>query len=409
LSRDVEGVKKREGRKKMKRLITAMGFLIVLFICTTIGAPIALSETLIFANLFPMSGGAAAWGIAADRGVRMAVDDINNRGGLKVGSVTYKIEVVTMDHRYVPGEALGAAKKVVREGIKFTFGLGGGVTPALQPVLEENKVIYIFAGGGGVEFTNAKCPYTFRSIPSSDMIYNVFLPRFVKMWGPIKAGYVYNNDENGRSDLRTVRKVVREQNLPIEEVTEFVERDAIDFSPIVTRLMAKGTNLILNELTPGQSATFFKQTWEFGYKGHKGIIRASFDVGSLLKGAGKEALEGLITDHVNWPPGQSPTAMFEEFRQKYLSIYKEDAPANALERYASVQFLAAALEKAGTLDTERVAKVMYDLEAETIFGPTFMVGKTLGYGIKTQMSYPIPVCEMRDGKFKVIDVLRYKE
>ena len=55
--------------------------------------------------------------------LRIMVDEINGRGGLKVGKEIYTIQVVTMDHRYVPGEALAAAKKVVRDGIKFALGM----------------------------------------------------------------------------------------------------------------------------------------------------------------------------------------------------------------------------------------------------------------------------------------------
>ena len=109
-------------------------------------------------------------------------------------------------------------------------------------------------------------------------------------------------------------------------MAEFVERDAIDFSPVVTRLMAKGVNLILNELAPAQAATFFKQAWELGYKGRIGNISAPFNLETLLKAAGKEGLEGLISG-VDWPPGQYPSAKLEKFRTKYLSLYKEE-PTN---------------------------------------------------------------------------------
>jgi branched-chain amino acid transport system substrate-binding protein len=391
----------------MKRVLAITGFLFVLFICAFIGASAALCKTLVIADIAPMSGPAAAWGIAGDRGLRMMVDEINDRGGIRVGKETYKIQVVTMDHRYVPGEALGAGKKAVREGIKFSFGVGGGVMPALQPVLEENKVIYIASMGGGVEFTNAKCPHTFRSGRTGDIAYNLFLPRFVKMWGPMKMGFVLTNDENGRADLRISKRVIGEQKLPIEQVAEFVERDAIDFSPIVTRLMAKGVDLIFNELPPAQGATFCKQTWEFGYKGRVGIIRAT-SLEPILKAAGKEVLEGLISGS-SWPSDKFPSARYEKVLSKFLSLYKEEPNMTAYDHYAGMEFLAAALEKAGTLDTDRVAKVMYDLEMDTVYGPTCMVGKSLGYGIKTQMSYGLPFCEVRNGQLKLIDVLRYKE
>jgi branched-chain amino acid transport system substrate-binding protein len=393
----------------MKRLLAAISSLFVFFICVAIVTPPALSKTLTVASIAPMSGAAAAWGIAADRGLRMAVDEINDRGGLKIGKDTYTVQVVTMDHRYIPGEALSAAKKAVREGIKFAFGMGAGIMPAMQPVLEENKIINIAAMGAGVEFTNSKCPYTFRSGPSSDIMYSLILPKLVKMFGPpLKIGSIHNNDETGRSDTRSEEKTIRELNLPVEKVTEFVERDVIDFSPVVTRLAVKGVNVIFNELSPAQGASFLKQAWDLGYKGRIGTIMAPCSVETLIQVAGKEALAGFFSG-VNWPPGQHPSAKFEKFRLKYLSLYKEDPLRAANDQHAGMEFLAAALEKAGTLDTDRVVKVMYDLEIETVYGPTCMVGKSLGYGIKTQMSYAIPLSEVRDGRLKLIEALRYKE
>jgi branched-chain amino acid transport system substrate-binding protein len=392
----------------MKRPLATISFLFFLFICTSSGAPPALCKTLTVANIHCISGPGAAWGINSDRGLRMCVEEINGRGGLRVGKEIYTIQVVTMDHRYQPGEALAAAKKAVHDGIKFVFSIGGGVMPAVQPVLEENKVMILGQFGRGRDFTNPKYPYTFRVMPSTELVYMLFLPEIVKIWGPIKGGFIYNNDEQGRSDEVTVRKVTRERNLPIEQVFEFVERDSIDFSPVVTRLMAKGVNLITCELQPAQAATFFKQAWDLGYKGRMGRIFAPYILETFVQTAGKEALEGFISG-TNWPPGQHPSAKYEKFRSKYLSVYKEEPIGNAFWSHAGMEFLAIALEKAGTTDPERVVKIMYDLKTETVLGPTHMVGKTLGYGINTQMSYAIPFCELRDGQFKLIKVLQYKE
>ncbi len=216
------------------------------------------------------------------------------------------------------------------------------------------------------------------------------------------------SNRNNRSASFSVSLPAICRNLSIEKLVEFVERDAIDFSPVITRLMAKNVNLILAELTPAQTATFFKQTWELGYKGRTGIIRATHSLDTLLQAAGKEALEGFISGQ-NWPPGEYPSRRFETFRSKFLSLYKEEPLNISFWVYAGMEFLGQALEKAGTIDTERVVKVMYDFETETLLGPTCMVGKSLGYGIKTQMSYSIPLSEVRDGRLKLLQVFRHKE
>ena len=58
--------------------------------------------------------------------------------------------------------------------------------------------------------------------------------------------------------------------------------------------------------------------------------------------------------------------------------------------------------------SERVVKVMYDLRVDTSNGKdTHMVGKTIGYGIKTQIAYTVPLTEIVSGKPKVIAVMNY--
>lgn len=386
-----------------------MIFLFALFICASNGAPQPAPKTLTMASIESMSGPAAPWGIACDRGLRMGVDEINERGGIKIGKDRYLVKVVTYDHRYVPGEALTAAKKVVAEGIKYAYGLGVGVMPVMQPILEENRVFYIGSFGGGVKYTNAKFPYTFRSMPSYELTYYSFMPLLVKMWGSFKIGTVFNNDEVGRTAQTTLDKAVKELKLPVETYYEFVERDSIDFAPVITRLMAKKIDFISEELQPAQAITFVKQAWELGYKGRIGILVTGHNIETFLKTSGKEAMEGFIST-LDWPPGQYPSAKYAKVRERYLSLYKEEPGSDVFRSFAAMQFLTKAMEKAGTIDVERVVKVVYDLETETLFGPTSMVGKSLGYGIKTQMAYSLPLCEVRDGQLKkLFDVPKPKE
>ena len=394
----------------MRALKITVSMSVILFVCAFFGASAALpqAKTLTVANLAPMSGGGAPWGINSDRGLRAMANDINARGGIKVGADRYLVEVVTLDHRYIPGEALGAARKLVRDGIKFSFGVGGAIMPAMQPVLDENKVIYFSIMGGGVEFTNANRPYTFREMASNEQFYTLFLRQFVEMWGPIKVGLVENNDDNGRAEGTFMRKMTKQLNLPIEQFDEYVERDAIDFTPVVMRLMAKGVNLLLNDLTPSQAAVFTKQASELGYKKRIGTIRVPMDLATNLKAVGKEGMEGYLSG-LTWASGEYPTAKYKEVREKHLATYKEEPMPNVFLHYASMELVSAAIEKAGTTDTEKVVKVLYDQKINTVLGPTFMIGKSLGYGIKTQMSYGLPFCEVRDGKLKLLKTLLYEE
>ncbi|HKW91089.1 MAG TPA: ABC transporter substrate-binding protein, partial [Methylomirabilota bacterium] len=56
-------------------------------------------KTLSIGLLGPVSGGAASYGVELLRGAELRVEEINKAGGLKVGTDTYRIKLVSYDHK----------------------------------------------------------------------------------------------------------------------------------------------------------------------------------------------------------------------------------------------------------------------------------------------------------------------
>ncbi|HJE64161.1 MAG TPA: ABC transporter substrate-binding protein, partial [Alcaligenes faecalis] len=54
----------------------------------------AQAQTLKLGVVGGMTGPGAPWGLAIDGGVKIAVDEINQAGGLEVGDKKYKVEVL---------------------------------------------------------------------------------------------------------------------------------------------------------------------------------------------------------------------------------------------------------------------------------------------------------------------------
>ena len=57
-------------------------------------------EALKIGGIGPLSGGGTAWGLAAQRGMELAVEDVNAKGGVKAGGKTYKLELIMYDDQY---------------------------------------------------------------------------------------------------------------------------------------------------------------------------------------------------------------------------------------------------------------------------------------------------------------------
>ena len=61
----------------------------------------------------PLSGGAAKYGQNNLDGLKMAVDEINEAGGISVAGKAYTFKVISLDDRYRPADAVTNARRFV--------------------------------------------------------------------------------------------------------------------------------------------------------------------------------------------------------------------------------------------------------------------------------------------------------
>ena len=401
----------------MKRAGTVRrSMVVVVIVMISIGMVLSFAKPTLsaekivkFAQLEPMSGSAAAYGIANSRFVKMFADEVNARGGVKVGSDQYKLEISVYDHRYISGNALDCTKRVIDAGIKFVTVGGGGVMPACQPLLEKNKVLNIANAAGGVNFTNANNPLTFRIMPGLDVMAFLTHPYLAKTWGPYKLGKVTMNDDLGRSCVAAFKSVKKSQNLPIELVVEeYVEGDTVDFTSVLLKCKAAGATVIGNQVRGNQIPLLMKQAYEMGYniRAYAWAFTPNFEM--LVKVGGAKAIENLVILRA-WPADQYPTPEFGRVYKAYVAEYGEKPIGpTGTDLYTGMQALVGAIEKAGTLDTMQVAKALRNLKMNTINGPTHFVGETLGFGARSQMSFTLPLIQLKDGKEKLLAKLNYE-
>ena len=79
-------------------------------------------EVVKVGHVAPLTGQIAHLGKDNENGARMAIDEINGAGGLKVGDKTYKLELVGEDDKADPKEGTLAAQKIVDSGVVAVVG-----------------------------------------------------------------------------------------------------------------------------------------------------------------------------------------------------------------------------------------------------------------------------------------------
>ena len=174
------------------------------------------------------------------------------------------------------------------------------------------------------------------------------------------------------------------------KVEEYFPVATQDFTPIITKLKAANPDLVYMAAFPPREVTFFKQALE------QGLSPREFHVihhGVAFYGAVGLKNANLVTGEAYWMPGVKAgnPKPFEELIQK-LGVKVEDFPWSSIH-YFGFEALLAGLEKAGTLDRDKLLAAIRSLDIETIGGRLRFDAAT---GQGTLNAFPT---QIQDGKY----------
>lgn len=384
------------------RSIATLATLAVAVALAAGGAVQADDKTLTIGLLGPLSGGAAAYGVELMRGAELRVEEINKAGGLKVGADTYRIKLVSYDHKAQAADTATATNKLIfQDKVKYIIGNAVGATcNAAQTITEPNKVMFAFVCWGTNNLAPEK-PYSFRSMLSQWELTEPFY-RWVKENHPKikRVAAISPNDTSGKDTNTAVVKALKALGFEVA-ADEYYERGTKDFYPVLTKILAQKPDMIdVAAAPPGEAGLILKQAMELGFKGAKGWT-AGINPFTIISVAGSEAAEGV------WSPaninvkGDHVSAAVRKFGETYEKRYGEVPGAIAVANYAAFDVFTQAMQKAGSVDTDKVLAVLTKEQFQTVWGPLAIGGKET-YGIDRQFLYPLVISEVRQGK--VVDI-----
>ncbi len=177
------------------------------------------------------SGGSALSGEAIKRGLTIAIDEINARGGVLGGS---KIELVIRDEEGNSSKGVTAARDVIeREKAVAVFGgLHSPVGLAMLPVFHELKVPYVGTWAAATNITrNGRTPnFMFRVSANDDIVDHFLAKHVVEKLGKKKPGVILENTPWGASNQEGLTKWLGKLGAPAVGYEKFNWKDP-DMSP----------------------------------------------------------------------------------------------------------------------------------------------------------------------------------
>lgn len=365
-------------------------------ISSTLSCPAAhADEDLRIGVIAALSGGGTAWGLGLQRGVQIALDEVNASGGLKIAGKTYKLGLVAYDDQYNAAQAKTAVDRLVQQdGVKFIMGPVGspGALSSLA-VTQPAKVLQFVDGyAPGILKNDFNAAYIFR-VDNSNLEFSDRIVTWIKQTMPDvrKVGMIVPNDATGQAAVPTLTAAYKKQGF--EVWVDFYERGTKEFTPVLLRMMAQNVDLFdLNSAAPGDAGLMVKQVRQVGFK-NKVLQAGGAGVDEIVAIAGPLANGFIKYDVVNEAdPRTKP--LVETYAKKFSGPMNGMVPIY----YNATQILLEAIRRADSLDTAKVRDEVEKLHGwnTPLYGPLRWSGKA-AYGNDHQILLPFYMKQV-DGK-----------
>ena len=212
-----------------------------------------------------LSGASAQSGEAITRGLMLAIDEINAKGGLLGGRM---LELVQRDDESSPPKGLIAARELAAENVAAIFGgIDTPVSLAIVPLLNKEKRVYVgvWAAGTGITRNGADPNYAFR-VSAVDALVDVKLLKFAhQKFGAKKAGLMLINNPWGQGNEKGLQAAAKaDPSVEIVGVEKFENND-VDMVPQLTRLKDAGADSIILVVNAPPGAQVMKSRERMGW------------------------------------------------------------------------------------------------------------------------------------------------
>lgn len=330
-------------------------------------APAQAADPIKIGHVAALSGGSAQSGEAITRGLTVAIDEINAKGGLLGGR---KLELVQRDDESTPPKGLTAARELMfKEKVAIIFGgIDSPVGMAMAPILNKEKVPHmaVWAAGTGITRNGANPNYIFR-VSAVDVLVDVKLLDYAKTkYGAKKAGLMLVNNPWGESNEKGLIEAVKSTGGMEIVGTEKFENNDVDMVPQLTRLKDKGADVIIlvGNAAPGAQVMKARErlSWKVPVVSHWGISGGRFP-----ELTGPTAGEAHFVQTYSFFGKQSPVGerVLAALKAKYPSIKGPGdvfAPVGTANAYDAMHLVAMAIEQAKSTDGDAIRVALEDLK-----------------------------------------------
>ena len=330
------------------------------------------------------------------KGMDLAVDEINAAGGV----LGKKLEIVSRDDNGVPGDAVRAAEELLtREKVALLMGtFASNVGLAVADLAKRRQVLFIAAEPLSDKLVwDSGNKYTFRLRASTYMQTAMLVPDAVKA-GKKRWAIVYPNYEYGQAATTAFKQQMQaQQGAGVEFIEQAVPLGKIEPGAVVQALLDARPDAIFSSLFGPDLARFVREGQLRGLFKDRPVFNLLGGEPEYLDPLKDEAPVGWFVTGYPWYAIDTPE--HQRFRDAYQKKFNDYPRLGSVVGYSAVKTAAAALQRAGSTDTDKLVGAMQDLRVDTPFGA--VTYRALDH--QSTMGAYVGRTDVRDGKGVMVD------
>ena len=318
----------------------------------------SLAQEIPIASVGPITGSDAAFGEQMKRGAVMAVEDLNEKGGV----LGRKLRLEIGDDACDPKQAVAVANQMGGKKVTLVVGHFCSSTsiPASNVYAEEN-IIQISPGSTNPQLTERGLNNVFRVCGRDDQQGSVIGKTLLENYKGKRIGIIHDKTTYGKGLADEVQKFINAAGVK-ETVYEGFNRGDKDFSALVTKLKQANVDVVMDGGYHTEAGLIVRQMRDQGMKtvliGGDALVTEEF--WSIAGAAGEGTMMTFSPD-----PRKNPAVagLVEKFRK---AGYEPEG--YTLYSYAAVQAWAQAVTKVGGTDYAKVIAALKANKFDTVLG-----------------------------------------
>jgi branched-chain amino acid transport system substrate-binding protein len=342
-------------------------------VTTNLVVPLALSVAAVTAawgqevevrigHVAPLSGAQAHYGKDNERGAIMAIEDLNAKG-MSIGGKKVRFKLISEDDAADPKQGTAAAQKLVDQKVHGVVGhLNSGTTIPASKIYHDAGIPQITPSATNPKYTQQGYKTAFRLLANDNALGAATADYATKVLKAKTVAIIDDRTAYGQGVADIFEKVAKGNGAQVL-TRQYTTDKATDFNAILTTVKTGKPDVVFYGGMDAQAGPMVRQMKQLGIAarlmGGDGICTEE-----IIKLAGDAIGEHVICAEGGASLDKMPKG--KDFRARFEAKYKDKIQVYAPYTYDAVMTLAAAMQKAGSIEPAKYLPVLAKIQHEGV-------------------------------------------